>query len=97
MIDENVTLPKGRYTLKGYVFVNNRAVLTIAAGSTIVSDTIQKGALIVERNSRLFAEGTATEPIVFTSGKSAGNRRPRLGWNSFIRKCSNESKHAPHH
>lgn len=76
VIDENVTLPKGKYTLKGYVFVNNRAVLTIAAGSVIVSDSVQKGALIVERNSRLFAEGTAAEPIVFTSGKSAGTRTP---------------------
>lgn len=76
VIDENVTLPKGKYTLKGYVFVNNRAVLTIAAGSTIVSDTVVKGALIVERNSRLYAEGTATEPIVFTSGKPAGSRKP---------------------
>ncbi|MBL7741284.1 MAG: hypothetical protein JNK14_18820 [Chitinophagaceae bacterium] len=76
VIDENVSLPKGKYTLKGYVFVNNRAVLTIAAGSTIVSDSIQKGALIVERNSRLFAEGTAADPIIFTSGKSAGTRAP---------------------
>lgn len=75
-INENVTLPKGKYVLKGYVYVNNRAVLTIAAGSVIVSDTVQKGALIVERNSRLFAEGTATEPIVFTSGKAPGNRKP---------------------
>jgi hypothetical protein len=76
VIDENVSLPKGKYTLKGYVFVNNRAVLTIAAGSVIVSDTVQKGALIIERNSRLFAEGTASEPIVFTSGKAAGSRKP---------------------
>ena len=76
VINENVTLPKGKYTLKGYVFVNNRAVLTLAAGTVIVSDTIQKGALIVERNSRLFAEGTAAEPIIFTSGKSVGNRKP---------------------
>lgn len=76
VINESVTLPKGKYTLKGYVFVNNRAVLTIAAGSTIVSDTVQKGALIIERNSRLFAEGTATDPIVFTSGKAPGARKP---------------------
>lgn len=76
VINESVTLPKGKYILKGYVYVNNRAVLTIAAGSTIVSDTVQKGALIIERNSRLFAEGTATEPIVFTSGKAPGSRKP---------------------
>jgi hypothetical protein len=76
VINESVTLPKGVYTLKGYVFVNNRAVLTIAAGSIIKSDTISKGALIVEKNSRLYAEGTAAEPIVFTSGKAAGGRKP---------------------
>ena len=76
VLNENVTLPKGKYILKGYVFVNNRAVLTLAAGTVIVSDTIQKGALIIERNSRLFAEGTAAEPIIFTSGKTPGNRKP---------------------
>ncbi len=76
VVNEVVELPKAKYTLKGYVFINNRATLRFAAGSVIVSDTIQKGALIVERNSRLFAEGTATEPIVFTSGKLPGARKP---------------------
>lgn len=76
VINENVELPKGKYTLKGYVYVNNRARLTIAAGSVIVSDTVNKGALIVEQNSRLIAEGTASEPIVFTSGKAPGQRKP---------------------
>jgi hypothetical protein len=75
-IDEVVELPKGKYTLKGYVFVTDRATLRFAAGSIIVSDTIQKGALIVERNSRLFAEGTAAEPIIFTSGKAPNQRTP---------------------
>lgn len=74
-INEPVELPKGKYTLKGYVYVNSRATLRFAAGSIIVSDTIQKGALIIEQNSRLFAEGTATEPIIFTSGKAAGQRK----------------------
>ena len=76
IINEVVELPKGKYTLKGYVFVNNRATLRFAAGSVIVSDTVQKGALIIERNSRLYAEGTAAEPIIFTSGKAAGQRKP---------------------
>ncbi len=75
-INENVELPKGKYTLKGYVYVNNRARLTFAAGSTIVSDTINKGALIIEQNSRLICDGTASEPIVFTSGKAPGQRKP---------------------
>jgi len=75
-INEIVSLPKGKYTLRGYVFVNNRSTLTFAPGSLIVSDTVQKGALIVERNSRLFADGTAAEPIIFTSGRAAGSRLP---------------------
>ncbi len=75
-INENVELPKGKYTLKGYVYVNNRARLTFAPGSIIVGDTINKGALIIEQNSRIIADGTATEPIIFTSGKAPGNRKP---------------------
>ena len=75
-IADVVELPKGKYILKGYVFVTERASLRFAAGSLIVSDTIQKGALIVERNARLFAEGTAADPIVFTSGKAPGARTP---------------------
>ena len=76
IVNEVVELPKGKYTLKGYVYVNNRATIRFAAGSVIVSDTVQKGALIIERNSRIYAEGTAAEPIIFTSGKAPGNRKP---------------------
>lgn len=82
-ITEHVTLPKGKYTLKGYVYVSNRAVLTIAPGSVIVSDVSDKGALIVERNSKLIAAGTASEPIVFTSGKAPGQRQPG-DWGGII-------------
>ncbi len=76
IVNEVVELPKGKYVLKGYVYVNNRATIRFAAGSVIVSDTVQKGALIIERNSRIYAEGTANEPIIFTSGKAPGNRKP---------------------
>jgi len=76
IVNEIVELPKGKYTLKGYVYVNNRATIRFAAGSVIVSDTIQKGALIIEKNSRLYAEGNAVEPIIFTSGKAPGARKP---------------------
>jgi hypothetical protein len=76
VINENVELPKGKYILKGYVYVNNRAFIRFAPGSIIFGDTIQKGALIVEQNAKIFAEGTATEPIIFTSGKAPGQRKP---------------------
>jgi hypothetical protein len=75
-IDKSTTLPKGIYTLKGYVYVNNGAILTIEAGSTIKSDVTEKGALIIERGSKLIADGRPDQPIVFTSGKPAGQRTP---------------------
>lgn len=82
-IDENLTLAKDTYTLKGYVYVNNGATLTIAPGTIIKSDISQKGALIVERGSKLIADGTNAEPIVFTSGKPSGERAPG-DWGGII-------------
>ncbi|MCM5529553.1 hypothetical protein [Parasegetibacter sp. NRK P23] len=81
--DRSITLAKGTYTLKGYVYVNNGAVVTIAPGSIIKSDITEKGALIVERGSRLIADGSPTEPIIFTSGKASGQRQPG-DWGGII-------------
>lgn len=94
-ITESVTLPKGKYTLSGYVYVTNRAILTIAPGSVIVGDTVgsKKGALIIERNSKLIADGTATDPIVFTSGKPAGQRNPG-DWGGIILLGNAPTNHA---
>ncbi|HUR10860.1 MAG TPA: hypothetical protein VM012_05800 [Flavitalea sp.] len=82
-IDNSVTLAKGKYTLKGYVYVNNNAILTIEAGSVIMSDVTEKGALIIERGSKLIADGRADAPIVFTSGKAA-NQRNAGDWGGII-------------
>jgi hypothetical protein len=64
------------WTLKGYVYVTDGAKLIIQPGTTIVSDIAEKGALIIERGAQIIAEGTATKPIVFTSGKTAGEKAP---------------------
>lgn len=82
-VDKSRTLTKGKYTLKGYVYVNNGATLTIEAGSVIVSDVTEKGALIVERGSKLIADGKADQPIIFTSGKAAG-QRAQGDWGGII-------------
>jgi hypothetical protein len=73
-IDVSKTYTQGKYILKGYVYVTNNATLTFNPGCVIVSDISEKGALIVEKGSKLIAEGSATNPIVFTSGKPAGSR-----------------------
>ncbi len=70
------TLKKGTYLLKGWVYVANGAELTIEPGTIIKGDKDTKAALIVERGGKLFAKGTATAPIVFTSEQPKGSRKP---------------------
>jgi hypothetical protein len=62
--------------LKGYVYVTDGAKLIIQPGTVIKSDISEKGALCIERGSQIIAEGTAAKPIVFTSGRPAGERTP---------------------
>jgi hypothetical protein len=86
VIEGNVTWTKDKiYRLKGYVRVGEEAVsgtvtkrgqLTIQAGTVIIGDKATKGTLIVQRESRLIAEGTVSEPIVFTSAEGIGSRSP---------------------
>ena len=64
------------WILKGYVYVTDGAKLIIQPGTTIISDISEKGALCIERGAQIIAEGTATKPIVFTSGRPAGERTP---------------------
>lgn len=58
------------YVLDGLVFVNDGQVLTIPAG-TIVKGKSGQGenasGLVVARGAKIMAEGTATEPIIFTA------------------------------
>ena len=69
-INTTTTLTSDKvWTLKGYVYVTDGAKLIIEPGTTIVSDIVEKGALIIERGAQIIAEGTATKPIVFTSSK----------------------------
>ena len=62
------------YLLSGFVYVNNGATLTIQPGTLIKGDKFTKGALIIARGAKLIADGTLTEPIVFTSNGPAGFR-----------------------
>lgn len=77
------TLKKGTYVLKGWVYVKDGAKLTIEPGTVIKGDKDTKAALIVEPGGQLFAQGTATEPIVMTSAQPKGARRPG-DWGGLI-------------
>jgi len=68
---ENKTLTADKeWTLKGYVYVPEGITLTIEPGTVIKSDIAEKGALCIERGGKIIADGTASQPIVFTSGQT---------------------------
>jgi hypothetical protein len=74
-ITEDMTLfSNARYFLSGFVYVRNNATLTIQPGTIIKGVSGTKGALIIERGSKIHAEGTASQPIIFTSDKPVGQR-----------------------
>jgi hypothetical protein len=72
------------YLLKGFVRVgaddgtsiSATGKLTIQPGTLILGDRETKGTLIVQRGSQIDAQGTAEEPIVFTSERSIGLKQP---------------------
>ncbi len=72
------------YTLSGYVKVQNGATLTIQPGTRIIGDTLVAGSsLWILRGAKIQANGTAASPIVFTSGRLPGNRKPG-DWGGII-------------
>lgn len=74
-ITDNTTWSKENiYLLTGFVYVTNGATLTIEPGTLIKGDKFSKGALIVSRGAKLMADGTAAEPIIFTSNGPTGFR-----------------------
>lgn len=63
-----------KYKLEGFVFVKDGATLHIEPGTVIVGDKRSKATLVVTRSGRIEANGTATNPIVFTSEFEPGLR-----------------------
>ena len=57
-------------------FVQEFGTLTIQPGTLIIGDKESKGTLIVQRGSKIFAEGTKDNPIVMTSEAPIGQRLP---------------------
>lgn len=69
-INADTVLRKGNsYILKGLVYMVGNHTMTIEAGVTVKGSFsgADVAALIITRGSKLIANGTATEPIIFTS------------------------------
>lgn len=64
----------GVVKLMNKVYVKNNATLTIAPGTVIRGDKLTQGTLIITRGAKIIADGTAANPIVFTSNEAVGAR-----------------------
>ncbi|WP_109097271.1 hypothetical protein [Aquimarina sp. AU58] len=75
-ITQNVTLESSEvYELRGGVSVVDGVTLTIEAGTKIIAGDVGGvfSYLAIEQGAKIIAEGTAAQPIVFTSNKSTPN------------------------
>lgn len=72
-----------KYVIQGQVFVNSGITLTIEPGTVVVGEKASKGTLIVKPGGILIAEGTPSNPIVFTSNQPVG-ARDRGDWGGIV-------------
>lgn len=76
------------YLLDGMIFVTNGADLYIEAGTTVrgaFGQGLDASGLVITRGSRIFAEGTAEEPIIFTAEDDAGLTKDDVGeWGGLV-------------
>lgn len=79
----DITLEKGTYLLKGWVYVDAGAKLRIPAGTVIKGDKGTMASLIIEPGGYCEMKGTRQEPIVMTSAQAPGQRHPG-DWGGLI-------------
>ena len=90
-IQKSHTIRKGVYTMVGWIYVEEGATLTIEPGTVFKgtdynyngTKSATGSSLIIKRGAKIMAEGTATEPIVFTSAKPKGQRQA-TDWGGII-------------
>jgi hypothetical protein len=71
------------YLLQGTVRVLAPAVLTIEPGTVIFGENATIGTLIIEQGARIMAQGTPTNPIIFTSDGLPGSQA-RGQWGGVV-------------
>ena len=87
-VDDMTLTADKEYLLRGGVFIgspdmSDPAILTIEPGTVIYGESATNGMLVINRASKIMAEGTASAPIVFTSDKAVGSRT-RSDWGGLI-------------
>lgn len=64
------------------IYVKPPAVLTIEPGTIIRGSG--KGTIIIERGAKIIAQGSASQPIVFTTNKAVGGGRNYGDWGGIV-------------
>lgn len=90
-IRESHTIKKGVYTMVGWIYVEEGATLTIEPGTIIKGSNrgydgkqaATGSSLIIMQGAKIIAQGTPTEPIVFTSAQPKGSRKAS-DWGGII-------------
>jgi len=71
------------YLIRGQAFVQDGQVLTIPAGTVLKGEKRTKGTLVINEGGQLVANGTAQNPVIFTSNQAQGER-DRGDWGGII-------------
>lgn len=72
--DSSLTCDKD-YLLRFTVSVSPGVSLTIEPGTRILGDRETRGTLVVQPGAKIFAQGTSTRPIIFTSSEPPESRK----------------------
>ena len=60
---------KETYLLLGNVFITDNVTLSIEPGTLILGDFNTKASLVISNGAKIIAEGTLTDPIIFSSNR----------------------------
>lgn len=83
-VHQDLTLTSDTYwVLRGTVFVEEPARLSIQPGTRVIGETATRGTLVIGRGAQIIADGAVDQPIVFTSDQPAG-QRGRGDWGGLI-------------
>ncbi len=72
-----------KYLIRGKVYVQAPATLTIPAGTILFGEKDSDGTLIINRGAKIDAQGTADNPIIMTSQAPKGFRN-RGDWGGVV-------------
>ncbi|MBK9226614.1 MAG: hypothetical protein IPL67_06065 [Ignavibacteria bacterium] len=64
--------------MKGFNYIRNNSTITIAPGTVILGDFETKGTLIIQRGSKIYANGIF-KSIIFTSEKPKVKETQAIG------------------